>query len=81
MKTSDPIKTTIKILTNFNKLQLKLEKMNKDFRDSDNYNSATRAVYFALACNGLLAEYTVNTRFLDFMKRLVERREFFGNHG
>lgn len=81
MKTSDPIKTTIKILTKFNKVQLKLEKMNKDFRDSDNYNSAARAVYFALACNGLLAEYTVNTRFLDFINRLVERKEAFGNHG
>ena len=78
MKASDPIKTTIKILTKFNKVQLKLEKMNMDFGDSDNYNSAARAVYFALGCNGLLAEYIVDTRFLDFINMLVKRREAFG---
>lgn len=34
----DAIKTTIKVLTKYNKLEAKTDKLGKDFSDSDNYN-------------------------------------------
>lgn len=69
----DAIKTTIKVLTKYNKL-------GKDFSDSDNYNYKAKAVHFALSTNGLYNFYHVDTFFMDFIQRLVDRRAFMGDY-
>lgn len=76
----DAIKTTIKVLTKYNKLEAKTDKCGKDFSDSDNYNYKAKAVHFALSTNGIDNRYYVGTLFMDFIQRLVERREFMGDY-
>lgn len=76
----DAIKTTIKVLTKYNKLEAKTDKLGKDFSDSDNYNYKAKAVHFALSTNGLYNFYHVDTFFMDFIQRLVDRRAFMGDY-
>lgn len=76
----DVIKTTIKVLAKYNKLEAKTDKAGRDFSGSDNYNYKAKAVHFALSTSGLYNFYRVDTCFMDFIQRLVTRRELMGDY-